>query len=396
MGFHIGMKTIHCIYLLAICSLGLLISTSSEAIASNARGRGNYYVYIGTYTGRQSRGIYAYRFDAGGQLTPLGLVAESVNPSFLAVDSGKQFLYAANEVADFGGQKSGAVSAFAIDRGTGKLTFLNQVSSRGAGPCDVSLDKTGRYVLVANYDGGSVAVFPVLADGRLGGASAFVQHQGHGVNPERQEGPHAHSIALSPDNRFALAADLGLDELLVYRFDAKQGTLAANQPPFAKLHSGAGPRHFDFSPDGKFVYVICEMGSTVTAFSYDTTQGALRELQTVSTLPKDFKGENTTAEVQVHPSGKFLYGSNRGHDSIAVFAIDARSGKLTPIERVLTQGKEPRNFAIDPTGVYLFAANQNSGNIVVFRIDPKTGHLTPTGQVLDVPSPVCVTFVAVE
>jgi 6-phosphogluconolactonase len=312
------------------------------------------------------------------------------------VDPHQRFLYAANEIANFGGQKSGAVSAFAIDRGTGKLTFLNQVSSRGAGPCYVSLDKTGRFVLVANYDGGSVAVFPVHQDGRLGEASAFVQHQGHGVNPERQEGPHAHSIALSPDNRFALAADLGLDELLVYRFDAKRGSLAANQPPFAKVPAGAGPRHFDFSPGGKFVYVINEMGNTITTFSYNAARGELRELQSVSTLPKDFKGENTTAEVQVHPSGKFLYGSNRGHDSIAVFAIDAGTGKLTPVEITLTQGKEPRNFAIDPTGEYLFAANQNSNNIAVFRIDSQTGHLTPTGQVLEAPSPVCVTFVTAE
>jgi 6-phosphogluconolactonase len=312
------------------------------------------------------------------------------------VHPSQRFLFAVNEISTFGGQKSGAVSAFAIDRRTGKLAFLNQVSSRGAGPCHLTVDKTGKYVLLANYEGGNVAVFPLLGNGRLGDASAFVQHQGHGVNPQRQEGPHAHSIALSPDNRFALAADLGLDELLVYRFDVARGSLAANRPPFAKLHPGAGPRHFDFSPNGKFVYVISEMGNTVTAFSYDAAQGVLRELQTISTLPRDFKGENTTAEVQVHPSGKFLYGSNRGHDSIAVFAIDARTGTLTPSEHVLTQGRTPRNFAIDPTGSYLFAANQDSNNIVVFGIDSQTGHLTPTGQVLEAPSPVCVTFVPAD
>lgn len=396
MRFHISMKTTHCLYVLSISSLALLFLTASRGTAHEAGGGGKFFAYVGTYTGPKSRGIYAYRFDADGRLTPLGLVAESVNPSFLAVDPRHRFLYAVNEISDFGGQKSGAVSAFAIDRGTGKLTFLNQVSSRGAGPCHVALDKTGKYVLVANYEGGSVAVFPVLPDGRLGDASAFDQHQGHGVNPQRQQGPHAHSIALSPDNRFALAADLGLDELLVYRFDATRGSLAANRPPFAKLHPGAGPRHFDFSPSGKFVYVISEMGSTVTAFSYDAAGGVLRALQTLSTLPKDFKGENTTAEVQVHPSGKFLYGSNRGHDSIAVFAIHARNGTLTPTEHVLTQGKTPRNFAIDPTGSYLFAANQDSNNIVVFRIDSQTGHLTPTGQVLEVPSPVCVTFATAD
>jgi 6-phosphogluconolactonase len=396
MRFYIRMKTIHCLYLLSICSLALPLLTSAARAAESAQTKGELFVYVGTYTGPTSKGIYAYRFDAAGRLTPLGLVAESVNPSFLAVDPSRRFLYAVNEISNFGGQKSGAVSAFAIDRGTGKLTFLNQVSSRGAGPCHVGLDKTGKYVLVADYEAGSVAVFPVLADGRLGEASAFVQHQGHGVNPERQEGPHAHSIALSPDNRFALAADLGLDELLVYRFDATQGSLAANRPPFAKVHPGAGPRHFDFSPSGKFVYLINEMGSTVTAFSYDAARGALRELQTISTLPKDFKGQSDAAEVQVHPSGKFLYGSNRGHDSIAVFAIDARNGTLAPAEHVLTQGKTPRNFAIDPTGSYLFAANQDSNNIVVFRIDSQTGHLTPTGQVLEVSSPVCVTFAAAD
>jgi 6-phosphogluconolactonase len=241
-----------------------------------------------------------------------------------------------------------------------------------------------------------VAVFRVLKDGRLGEASAFVQHVGSSVNPERQKEPHAHSINLSPDNRFAIAADLGLDRLLVYRFDAAKGTLAANTPAFAKVNPGSGPRHLAFHPSGRFAYVISEMQSTVSAFAYDTAGGVLRELQTTSTLPKDFSGENDTAEVQVHLSGKFLYGSNRGHDSIAVFAIDAAQGTLTSIERVPTQGKMPRNFGIDPTGSYLWAANQGSDNLVVFRIDPQTGRLTPTGQVLEVASPVCVKFVAVE
>jgi len=391
------MKTIHWISVLSIASLALLWLTSAAQAAESARAKGEFFVYMGTYTGPKSKGIYAYRFDAAtGRLTSLGSVAETVNPSFLAVDPSRRFLYAVNEISNYEGRKSGAVSAFALDRKTGKLTFLNQVSSRGAGPCHVALDKTGKYVLVANYEGGSVAVFPVLSDGRLGEASAFVQHQGHGVNPARQEGPHAHSVALSPDNRFALAADLGLDELLVYRFDPTQGSLAANQPPFGKVAPGAGPRHFGFSPNGRFVYVISEMASTVTVFSYDPARGALGELQAVSTLPKDFRGESDSAEVQVHPSGKFLYGSNRGHDSIAVFAIDARKGTLAPAEHVLTRGKTPRSFGIDPTGSYLFAANQDSDNVVVFRIDSKTGHLTPTGQVLEVPSPVCVTFVAID
>jgi len=368
------------------------------AESANGVAKGQYLVYVGTYTGPKSKGIYAYHFDAStGRVVPLGPVAESVNPSFLAVDPSRRFLYAVNEVADYQGRqgdKTGGVTAFAIDPHTGALTFLNEVASGGPGPCHVSLDKTGKYVLVANYDGGSVAVFPRLADGRLGEASAFVQHTGHSVNPQRQEGPHAHCILTSPDNRFALAADLGLDQLLVYRFDAAHGTLAPNDPPFAKAEPGAGPRHFAFAPSGRFVYLINEIGSSVTAFSFDERRGTLAKLETVSTLPKDFKGANDCAEIAVSRDGRFLYGSNRGHNSVAVFAIDPGKGTLTPVEHVATQGKTPRNFALDPTGKYLFAANQDSDSIVMFQIDPNTGRLTPTGQVLDAPSPVCVTFVA--
>jgi len=240
-----------------------------------------------------------------------------------------------------------------------------------------------------------VAVLPIGADGRLAEASAFVQHSGSSVDA-RQRGPHAHSINLSSDNRFALAADLGLDQLLVYRFDPEHGSLAANDPPYAKLNPGAGPRHFAFHPGGRYLYAINELQSTVTAFAFDPARGALKEMQTVSTLPKDFRGKNTTAEVQVHPSGKFLYGSNRGHDSIAVFAIDSRRGTLTPVEQVSTQGQTPRNFRIDPTGSYLLAANQDSHSVVVFRIDPKSGRLTPTGQRVEIFFPVCVKFLAVE
>ena len=330
------------------------------------------------------------------RLTPLGVVAETVNPSFVAVHPNRRFLYAVNEVTNYKSQSSGAISAFAIDRATGKLTLLNEVPSRGADPCYVTLDKTGKYVLVANYTGGNVAVFPVLDDGRLGDASAFVQHSGHGPDPERQEGPHAHSIDLSPDNHYALVDDLGLDELLVYHFDSAKGSLTPNDPKFAKLKDGAGPRHFAFHPNGKFAYVISELQSTVTVFTYDAAKGVLQSLQTISTLPKEFSGHNDDAEVQVHPSGRFLYASNRGHDSIAVFAIDEHKGTLTVVQDVPTQGKTPRNFEIDPTGSLLFAANQESNSIVVFRIDAKSGKLTPTGQVLDVPAPVCVKFLAIE
>jgi 6-phosphogluconolactonase len=368
--------------------------------AAPAAHKGKYIFYVGTYTeeGSQSKGIYAYRFDADtGQITPLGLAAATTNPSWLTLHPNGRFLYAVNEVGNYKGPNSGGISAFAIDRTSGKLTFLNEIPTRGADPCYVTVDNTGKYVLLANYTGGSVAVFPIRNDGSLGEASAFVQHTGHGANPQRQEAPHAHSIDVSPDNRFAYVDDLGLDELLVYKFDSAKGTLTPNDPPFAKLDPGAGPRHFGLHPSGKFAYVISEMQGSVTAFSNDAGTGTLHRLQTISTLPKDFKGEIEDAEVEVHPSGKFLYASNRGDgNSIAIFTIDVEKGTLTLAEITSTEGKTPRSFEIDPTGTLLFAANQQSNNIVVFRIDQKTGRLTPTGQVLDVASPVCVKFLAVK
>jgi 6-phosphogluconolactonase len=301
-----------------------------------------------------------------------------------------------NEVQNYNGPNSGGVSAFSVDRATGKLTFLNEVASRGADPCYITVDQSGKYVLVANYTGGSVAAFPISDDGKLGKASAFVQHTGHGLNPKRQEAAHAHSIDLSPDERFAFVDDLGLDELLVYKFDKSKGSLKPNNPPFAKLDAGAGPRHFALHPSGKFAYVVSELASTVTAFSIDLKVGVLHRSQSISTLPDDFKGENDDAEIRIHPSGKFLYASNRGHDSIAVFAIDSSKGTLTPIEHTSTAGKTPRSFEIDPTGTLLFAENQQSNNIVNFHLDEKTGKLTPTGKVLEVGQPVCVKFLAVE
>jgi 6-phosphogluconolactonase len=357
----------------------------------------NYFVYVGTYTTEQSKGIYAYRFNAATrQLVPLGLAAETSNPSFLAVHPSQKFLYAVNESGNFHDQKSGAVSAFAIDRHTGKLTLLNQVASRGADPCYVAVDKKGRYVLVANYSGGSVAVFPVLKGGLLGEATSVLQYKGSGANPERQESPHAHWIDFSPDNRFAIAADLGLDQLNVYKFDSIKGSLVPNHPAVVQLRPGAGVRHFAFHPSARFAYAVNEMQSSVTSFSYDPARGTLHELQTISMLPKDFSGKNDAAEIQVHPNGKFLYASNRGHDSIAVFSIDPEKGTLTAVEYVPTQGKAPRYFAIDPTGSRLFVANQSSGNIVVFQIDKASGRLASAGQVLEVASPVCLRFVAIR
>jgi 6-phosphogluconolactonase len=378
--------------LFCILSLAFLFSAFIPAAAQDS---GSYLFYVGTYTqGTKSKGIYAYRFDAAtGDIKDLGLAVETANPSFVAADPTGKYLYAVNELQNYQGPNSGGVSAFSIDRTTSKLTFRNEVPSRGADPCYIIVDKEGKHVLVANYTGGSIAVFPILADGKLGEATAFVQHTGHGPNPKRQEAPHAHSIDLSPDERFAFVDDLGLDELLVYKYDAAKGTLTPNNPPFVKLDPGVGPRHFALSPSGKFAYVIAEIGSSVTAFSVDLKAGTLNRLQTISTLPNDFKGENDDAEIHILPNGKFLYASNRGHDSIAVFAVDPQKGTLTKVEVVRTQGKEPRSFEIDPTGKYLFAENQNSDSIVIFRIDENTGRLTATGKTIEVPSPVDVKFV---
>jgi 6-phosphogluconolactonase len=356
----------------------------------------DWIMYVGTYTKAPSKGIYAYRFQsATGEVTPLGaagLAAETENPSFLAVHPNQRFLYAVNEVSRYEGKDAGSVSAFAIDRATGTLTLLNRVSSRGGGACHLSLDRSGKWLFVANYGGGSVAAFPVHDDGTLGEASAFFQHEGKSVNAARQSGPHAHETVVSPDNRFVLAADLGLDKVFTYRLDPAKGGLAPGEPPFATIAPGSGPRHLAFRPDGKFVYVLKEMLSAVVAFRYDAGGGTLAELQTLSTVPEGFSGDNSGAELATHPSGKFLYASNRGDDSIAIFRVDATKGTLTSAGRVSTQGKTPRGFAIDPSGRFLVAGNQNSGTVVVFRIDQQTGGLTPTGTVLQVGSPVNVVF----
>ncbi len=375
-----------------------LLLCSRAQMPDKPAAKGQYIAYVGTYTSKtNSKGIYAYRFDSEkGQLTSIGVAAETTDPSFLAVHPNGKYLYAVNEIGNFNGGTSGAVSAFAIDAKTGALKFLNQVPTRGAGPCYVSLDKNGEFVLVANYDSGSIASFPVQADGSLGTTSGFVQHSGSGPDKERQEGPHAHWIGTSPDNRFALAVDLGLDQVIVYGFDSSKGVFTPMLSGFAKVKPGAGPRHLAFHPDGKFVYVLSEVESSVTVFSYQPKTGTLTSLQTISALPKDFSGHKEAAEIAVHPSGKFLYTSNRGHDSIAVFAIDEKKGTLKSLGQVLTGGKTPRHFAIDPTGAYLLAENEESNNIVIFHIDAATGSLTPTGQTIEVPSPVCITFVAAQ
>ena len=344
--------------------------------------------YVGTYTRGKSKGIYAWRFNpATGKLTSMGLSAETSNPSFLAVHPNHRFLYAVNE------NSKGTVSAFAIDSATAKLKFLNSASSRGDGPCHLAVDQSGKFLFVANYGSGSVAVLPIHEDGSLGESASFVQHAGSSADKARQGGPHAHCVTQSPDGRFLLVEDLGLDEVLVYRFDASKGTLIPNNPPFAKLAPGTGPRHLAFSGDARFAYVLGEMFYNVTAFRYDASRGSLEQFQTVPMLPAPVKG-NSGAEIAVHPNGKFLYASNRGADSIAVFGVDPIKGTLTVLDHVSTKGKTPRSFAIDPTGAYLLSAHQDSDNIVVFRIDPGTGIPKATGEVLEAGAPVCVIFVA--
>ncbi len=349
-------------------------------------------VYVGTYTHKgTSEGIYIYRLDiATGVLTPVGVAGGAQNPSFLALDPQRRYLYAVNETMEFDGQSGGGITAFAVDAQSGALTFINSQPTHGGAPCHVSVDQSGRFVYAANYMGGNAAAFPVRAGGGLAPASSVVQHSGSSVNPRRQEGPHAHSITLDPTNRFAFVADLGLDKVMVYQLDLEGGTLPPHTPPWVEVKAGAGPRHMAFYPDGRYAYLITEMGNTIVAFVYDAAQGTLDALQTVPALPADFTGRSTCADIHVAPSGKFLYGSNRGHDSLVIYTIDAETGRLTYAGHAPTLGKTPRNFAIDPTGTYLFAAHQDSDSVVAFRIDSETGQLAPTGQVLDVPMPVCI------
>jgi 6-phosphogluconolactonase len=358
---------------LILCSL-TLVALAVPVVATAAALAGSRFVYFGTYTGGASKGIYQARFDpAMGRITAPQLAAEVVSPAFLAVHPDRPLLYAVNEVGSFKGQPGGAVSAFLIDAETGGLTLLNQESSRGGGPCHLTVDPSGRGVMVANYGGGSIAVLPFRPGGELGPATTFVQHSGSGVNAQRQAAPHAHGIYVDPASQFVFVPDLGLDRVLVYRWEPATQRLEPNDPAAAVLAPGAGPRHFVFHPGGRFAYVINELLNTVTAFAYDPQSGSLRELQTITTLPEGFRGENSTAEIAVHPSGRFLYGSNRGHDSLVTYLIDATTGKLSLVGHSATGGRTPRNFAIEPSGGWILVANQDSNNIVVFRVDPQTG-----------------------
>jgi 6-phosphogluconolactonase len=374
-------------------SLGLMLPALPFARGFGAWRAGELLVYVGTYTTGKSEGIYLYRFDlSSGRLKHVATTSHVVNPSFLTLAPSRRYLYAVNEVQEFAGKKSGAVSAFAVDQKTGALRLLNQQPSLGADPCYVNVDANGGFVLVANYTGGNVAVFPVERDGSLGEATDMKQYRGSSANHERQEGPHAHFIALDPTNRFAYSCDLGTDKIMIYRFDARNGKLLPNEQPWMQVKPGTGPRHLAFHPSDKYVFVLNELHSTVTAFTRDPEKGSLKELQTLTTLPQDFTGTNTGADIHVSPDGRFLYGSNRGHDSIAIFTIDPRNRTLNTVGNESTRGMTPRNFAIDPSGAFLLVANQKSDNIVVFRIDQRTGRLTSTGHIVEVPSPVCLKF----
>jgi 6-phosphogluconolactonase len=368
----------------------LVVAASSLVVLSTASAD-SLRVYVGTYTGggaNASKGIYRSTLDLQtGTLSSPVLAVEARNPSFVEIHPGGKFLYAVSEAG--GG---GRVFAYAIDAAAGDLTLLNDASTGGAGPCHVNVDHAGKHVLVANYGSGSASVIPIGADGRLAEPAGFVQHEGSSVNPSRQKEPHAHSVNLSPDDRFVFVADLGIDKIMVYRLDGRSGKIAANDPPFAQIKPGAGPRHFVFHPDGRHAYVINELDGTIVAFAYDAAGGVLKEIQTATTLPSGFRGANGCAEIRVHPSGKFLYGSNRGHDSIAVYKVDPTAGTLAFVEHETAGIKNPRNFNIDPTGKFCLVANQDGDSIVVFRIDPTTGSLEPTGQKIAVSKPVCIRF----
>lgn len=363
----------------------ILIALCAVALAAPLASAESWRVYVGTYTSGESKGVYQLDFNGEtGAAALKGLAVETKNPSYLALHPTEPVLYACSELENGAG-----VAAYAIDETTGLLTLLNGQPAGGSA-CHVSVTRDGKYAAVANYGAGSCSVYPVGMAGSLGPAIASFQHEGSGVNPKRQTGPHAHSTNFDPSGRFLIVPDLGIDKLMVYRISGN--SVAPNDPPFATVAPGSGPRHFAFHPAKPWAYVVNEMGNTVTAFAWDGKKGTLEAMQSIGTLPEDFTGESTTAHIEVHPSGKFLYASNRGHDSVSVFAIDQATGMLTAKGQTRTGGKTPRNFTQDPSGHFLLAANQNSNDIFVFSIDQETGALTPTGTRVEVPSPVCLVF----
>ncbi|NBW97485.1 MAG: lactonase family protein [Planctomycetia bacterium] len=377
--------------LLLVCLVALVCGGAAAA---------ERLVWFGTFTRGTagSEGIYVSRFDdASGTLTPPVLAAKVKNPGFLAFHPSLPVVYAVSEVADHDGKPTGGILSFSIDDRTGALTKKTEQPSGGAGPCHVSVDRTGKVVLAANYSGGSVICLGLDADGGLrpvatGSPGGLLQHEGKSVNEKRQEKPHAHSAYAAPDGRFAITCDLGIDKVLVHALDTAKATLASHS--FAAVKPGAGPRHFAFHPSGRFGYACNELDLTVTGFTFDPTAGSLTEFQTLSTLPADVADHSgfSTAEIVAHPNGKFLYVSNRGHHSIAMFSVDEATGKLSLLGVEPIRGKTPRNFVLSPDGGFLLAAGQDSNTVTVFAIDPATGRLRFTGTSIDVPSPVCIRF----
>ena len=380
-------------------TLGLTLAESVFGQTSSNKNSKEMLVYIGTYTSGKSKseGIYVYKLNLdSGQLKPYLTVKNVVEPSYLTIDKDKKYLYAVNETVEYEGKPSGAVSAFAINQKTGELTFLNKQASLGGAPCYITVSDNQKFVLVANYVGGNVSVYPIETGGKLGASVELKQHSGSGLNKDRQESAHAHSINLDAKNRFAMACDLGVDKVFIYEFDHKNGKLKPNAAQeIYQTKPGAGPRHFAFHKSEKFAFLINELDSTITSLAFDEKHGTLAEIQTVKSLPENYKGadKNTCADIHISPNGKFVYGSNRGHDSIAAYKIDEKTGKLEFVEHTLTGGKTPRNFVISPDGKFLLAANQNSDSVNVFRIDEKTGKLAATGFSAKVPSPVCLKLI---
>ncbi len=353
-----------------------------------------HLLFVGTYTKKDSKGIYVWRFNSqAGTLTPIGLAAETENPSFLAIHPKAWYLYAVNETGNFQGKPTGSVSSFTIDQTTGKLTFINRVASGGADPCDIVIDHTGHTAAVANYSGGSFALFPITRNGELGEASQVEKISGKGPNKERQEGPHTHSVNIARDNKSLVVTDLGTDKVLAYHLSAEKSTAQPAEPPFVKVPDGDGPRHSVFSRDSRFLYVLSEMGSSVTTFKFDANTAKLEKLGTVNALPGTYKGPNDAAEIAIDHENKFLYTTNRGHDSLAVFAVNEHTGALKLVDHVPTGGQHPRHFTIDPSGNWMLIANMNSDNIVIFARDLKTGVPKPTGVSLYTGAPVCLKFV---
>jgi 6-phosphogluconolactonase len=365
-----------------------------------------HLVYVGTYTEKilfgtgqvfegQGEGIHIYELDpATGALSPHDTAREIKNPSYLTFHPSGRFLYAVNELKSYNGEATGTLSAFTLDPQNGRLDFINKVATHGTDPCHVTVDATGKNAIVANFASGSVAVLPIREDGGLEEASEVIQHRGSSLDPVRQSGPHAHSFTLDASNRFAYVPDLGLDKLMIYRFDPERGKLETHEQGCLETKAGAGPRHFVFHPNNNYAYLINELDSTIVSLACDGERGTVKAIQTVPALPRAFRGNSTSADIMVDPTGHFLYASNRGHDSIAIYRIDGSSGKLALVGHESTRGKTPRNFTIDSSGTFLFAANQDSDTIVCFRIDPDSGRLTPTGQVANVPTPVCVKILA--